>query len=190
MQPVEPRMKLGKIVVMDETAIYFEVVRTQTVDYTGARHVVIRFTGFESMQITVILAVMASDFKLTPVLIWKGKNKSSFKVQGVYVTYQPKAWVDSSLLRRWIDFQFPLVDSNEGKYLVWDSMRAQIFKDVMGKCQARQIGMGVVPGGLTRYLQAGNIAICWSFMGILCAEINGWKESNQVSYTKFGNQRA
>jgi hypothetical protein len=150
---LKPRMNLEKTVLMDETAVYFEDARTQTVDHTGARHVVIRSTGFASMRITAILAVTASGIKLPPVLIWKGKNKPSFeKIQGVYVTYQPKAWVDSNLLKRWIDQQFPLIDTSEGRYLVWDSMRAHISKDVKAKCQTRQIGMCVVPGGLTPYL--------------------------------------
>ena len=108
-----------------------------------------------------------------PVLIWKGKNKPSFeKINGVFVTYQPKAWVDSQLLKRWIDLQYPLVGTSEGKYLVWDSMRAHISKEVKAKCQAGQVGMCVVPGGLTPYLQAGDIAIYRAFKDILCSEIN------------------
>ncbi|GMF64688.1 unnamed protein product [Phytophthora lilii] len=187
---LKPRMNLDKTVLMDETAVYFEDARTQSVDHVGARHVVIRSTGFASMRITVILAVTASGVKLPPVLIWKGKNTPSFqKHQGLWVTYQPKAWVDSNLLKRWIDLQFPLVDTSDGKVLVWDSMRAHISKEVKAKCNLRQIGMCVVPGGLTPYLQAGDIAIYRSFKDILCAEINIWKESDQVSYTKFGNPR-
>lgn len=186
----KPSMNMEKTVLMDETAVYFEDARTMTVDQRGARHVVVRSTGFASMRITVILAVTATGIKLVPVLIWKGKNVSTFeKINGVYVTYQPKAWVDSSLLKRWIDLQFPLLDTSEGRYLVWDSMRAHMSKDVKAKCQTRKIGMCVVPGGLTPYLQAGDIAIYRSFKDILCAEINAWKESDQVSYTKFGNPR-
>jgi hypothetical protein len=49
--------------------------------------------------------------------------------------------------------------------------------------------MCVVPGGLTPYLQAGDIAIYRSFKDIPSAEINVWKESDQVSYTKFDNPR-
>ena len=49
--------------------------------------------------------------------------------------------------------------------------------------------MCIVPGGLTPYLQAGDIAIYRAFKDILCGEINAGKESDQVSYTKFGNPR-
>lgn len=68
-------------------------------------------------------------------------------------------------------------------------MRAHISKDVKAKCQMRKISMCVVPGGLTPYLQAGDIAIYCSFKDILCAEINAWKESDKVSCTKLGNPR-
>ncbi|KAG1685012.1 hypothetical protein DVH05_009779 [Phytophthora capsici] len=61
-----------RTVLMDETAVYFEDPRLDTVDVVGARHVVLRSTGFASMRITVVLAVTASGKKLTPLLIWKG----------------------------------------------------------------------------------------------------------------------
>ncbi|POM66033.1 Hypothetical protein PHPALM_18166 [Phytophthora palmivora] len=148
------KMDIDHTILMDKTAVYFEDARPQTVDLCGARHVVVRFTGYTSMRTTAILAVTASGRKLPPVLIWKGKDKSSFeKIDGVYVTYQKRAWVDSALLKRWIDLQFPQVAISEGKFLVWDSMK------------------------LTPYLQAGDIAIYRSFKDILCDEINAWKES-------------
>lgn len=46
-----------------------------------------------------------------------------------------------------------------------------------------------MPGGLTPSLQAGNIDIYKSFKDLLFAEINAWKESDQVEYTRFGNLR-
>ncbi|KAJ0401148.1 hypothetical protein P43SY_004355 [Pythium insidiosum] len=178
-------MDPSQTVLMDETAVYFEDARDQTVDVTGSRHVVVRSTGFASMRITVILAITAAGRKLAPVLIWKGKDKASFdKVEGVYVTYQKKAWVDSNLLKRWIDMQFPLVNVSDGKYLVWDSMRAHVSKEVKAKCNMRGIKMCVIPGGLTPYLQAGDIGIYRYFKDILYAEITAWKESDQVTYTK------
>ncbi|KAG2790400.1 hypothetical protein PC129_g6870 [Phytophthora cactorum] len=49
--------------------------------------------------------------------------------------------------------------------------------------------MCVAPGGLTPYLQAGDIGIYKSFKDLLYMEINTWKESDQVEYTRFGNPR-
>ncbi|KAG6611416.1 Pogo transposable element with KRAB [Phytophthora cinnamomi] len=114
-----PAMDLNRTILMDETAVYFEDARNQTVDITGSRHVV------------------------------------------------PRAWVDSTLLKRWIDLAFPLVDMREGKHLVWDSMRAHISKDVKAKCATRKINMCGIPGGLTPYLQAGDIGIYKTFKDLL-----------------------
>ena len=54
---------------MDETEVFFEDPRRGTVDFTGARHVVLRLTGFASMRITVALTVTATGTNLPPLLI-------------------------------------------------------------------------------------------------------------------------
>ncbi|POM72901.1 Hypothetical protein PHPALM_10316 [Phytophthora palmivora] len=166
LQTALPAMDLDRTVLMDETVAYFEDARNQTVDLTGRRHVVVRSTGFSSMRITA------------------GKAKTTFdKIGGVYVACQPRAWVASKLLKRWIDLAFPLIGMNEGKHLVWDSMRAHISKDVKAKCSARNISMCVV----SPYLQARDIAIYKTFKDLLYIEINAWKEGDKVEYTRFGN---
>ncbi|CEG45298.1 hypothetical protein PHYSODRAFT_249765 [Plasmopara halstedii] len=93
-------MDLDQTVLMNETAVYFEDARNRTVDVVGARHVIVRSTGFASMRITVILAVSSAGKKLPPIFIWKGSDKASFeKIDRVYVMYQKNAWVDGSLLK-------------------------------------------------------------------------------------------
>jgi hypothetical protein len=175
---------------MDETAVYFEDARNQTVDIIGSRHVVVRSTGFSSMRITVVLAVTAVGRRLPPLLIWKGSSSHWFdKIGGVYVAHQPRAWIASKLLKRWVDLAFPMVDMCEGKHLVWDSMRAHISKEVKAQCAARNLSMCVIPGGLTPHLQAGDIGIYKTFKDLLYLEINVWKESDKVEYTRFGNPR-
>ncbi|KAG3104508.1 hypothetical protein PI125_g13584 [Phytophthora idaei] len=59
-------------VLMDETAIYFEDPRRQTVDQVGARHVVLKSRGFASMRVTGVLAVTAAGRKLSPL---RGQNR-------------------------------------------------------------------------------------------------------------------
>ncbi|CEG42201.1 DDE superfamily endonuclease, CENP-B-like [Plasmopara halstedii] len=163
-----PRMDLDQTVLMDETAVYSEDARNQTVDIVGARHVIVRSTGFASMRISVILAASAAGKKLPPILIWKGADKASFeKIDEVYFTYQKKASVDSSHLKRWTDLQFPMVNVSNSEFLIWDSMRAYISKEVKAKCQTRDIKMCVILGGLTSYLKAGDIGIYRYFKDIL-----------------------
>jgi hypothetical protein len=47
----------------------------------------------------------------------------------------------------------------------------------------------VIPGGLTPYLQAGEIGIYKEFKGKLGNIINDWKSSDMVEYTRGGNPR-
>ncbi|OWZ20243.1 hypothetical protein PHMEG_0005362 [Phytophthora megakarya] len=53
-------------VLMDETAVYFEDAREQTVEVRGSRHAVVKSTGFASMRVTAVLAVTATGVKLPP----------------------------------------------------------------------------------------------------------------------------
>ncbi|KAG6942224.1 hypothetical protein JG687_00019181 [Phytophthora cactorum] len=55
LRDLEPTIDLEQTVLMDETAVYFEDARQTTLNFTGARHVVIRSNGLASMRITVVL---------------------------------------------------------------------------------------------------------------------------------------
>ncbi|POM64834.1 Pogo transposable element with KRAB domainlike [Phytophthora palmivora] len=101
------------------------------------------------MRIAAILAVTASGRKLPPVLIRKS----------VLVWIAPFSNGGSIC-------KFPQVAISEGKFLVWDSMRGHISHEVKTECQSRGIGLCVIPGGLTPYLQAGDIAIYRSFCAL------------------------
>ncbi|ETO70560.1 hypothetical protein F444_12982 [Phytophthora nicotianae P1976] len=99
----KPSMNRDRTILMDETAVYFEDARTHTVDEVGARHVVIRSTGFSSMRITAALAVTASGKKLPPSLIWKRKTRGPIeRVGGCYVAYQERAWTSTFSSTGWI----------------------------------------------------------------------------------------
>ena len=54
---------------------------------------------------------------------------------------------------------------------------------------SKKIGMAVVPGGLTPYVQAGDIGIYKSFKDKMSGYIDAWKSSDRVSYTRNGNPR-
>jgi hypothetical protein len=49
--------------------------------------------------------------------------------------------------------------------------------------------MIVIPGGLTPYLQAGDIGIYREFKDWLLDLINQWKNSDGVEYTRGGNPK-
>ena len=69
-----PYINLSKTLLMDETAVYCEDARTQTVDIRGRRHVVMKSTGFASMRITVVASVWDDGRKASPLVIHKGND--------------------------------------------------------------------------------------------------------------------
>lgn len=183
-------INLSKTLLMDETSVFFEDIRTQTVDIKGRRHVVMRSTGFASMRITAAISVWANGKKAIPLIIHKGKDSKDIRKQnGILETSQSKAWITQDIIINWIDLMFPRVDLSPGKCIIWDSCRAHISKAVKEHCQKREILMVVIPGGLTPYLQAGDIGIFKEFKDLVSSHINYWKNSSDVQYTKKGNPR-
>ncbi|GMF19427.1 unnamed protein product [Phytophthora fragariaefolia] len=68
-------------------------------------------------------------------------------------------------------------------------MRAHISKMVKARCAAKGVPMFVIPGGLTPYVQAGDIGIYKSFKDKLSPIIDSWKKSDAVLYTRGGNPK-
>lgn len=186
-----PHIDLSKTILMDETAVYFEDGRTKTVDFKGRRHVVLKSTGFSSMRITVVASVWADGRRAYPLVIHKGKesNYDVFRDNGVLHTTQSRAWVNQPLVIKWIEQIFPLLDVSDGKCIVWDSCRVHIGKDVKSYCLRRNITLVVIPGGMTPYLQAGDIGIYKEFKDLLSPIIDEWKKSDDIEYTRAGNPK-
>jgi len=70
---------------------------------------------------------------------------------------------------------FPLLDTSTGKCVVWDSCRAHISRAVKGHCANHRIELIIIPGGLTPYLQAGDIGIYHDFKDRISDLIDQWK---------------
>ena len=186
-----PHLNLSKTILMDETAIYFEDARTETVDIRGRKHVVLKSTGFASMRITALVSVWANGTKAAPLIIHKGlEGQAIERVSGpLLFIRQEKAWVNERLIIKWIDVMFPIVEITDGKAIVWDSCRAHISNKVKEHCRRRNIELIVIPGGLTPYLQAGDIGIFKELKDKISASINLWKNSDNVEYTARGNPK-
>ena len=73
--------------------------------------------------------------------------------------------------------------------IVWDSCRVHIGKDVKAYCLRRNITLIAIPGGMTPYLQAGDIGIYKEFKDLLSPIIDAWKKSDSIEYTKAGNPK-
>ena len=115
------------VVIMDETAVFFETVHRSTVNPIGSKHVMMKTTGFASMRVTALLAVRGDASKCKPFIICKGTKGSIETHSGCWITKQPSAWVDGEILCQWLDLVFPPVRyCGRKKLLVWDSCKAHI----------------------------------------------------------------
>lgn len=200
LRTVIPRINPAHTLLMDETALYFEDDRCITVELKGRKHVVMKSTGFASMRITVVPAVWVNGEKAPPLVINKSTTKAEMEMNGggdinrditgpLLYTTQNKAWVNENFIIKWLDALFPIVLPQEGKCVVWDSCRAHISRKVKDYCRRRNIQLVVIPGGLTPYLQAGDIGLYKEFKDNVCKSINAWKHSDQVEYTRGGNPK-
>ena len=100
-----------------------------------------------------------------------------------------RAWVNQVVMKDWIDKIFPRFDMHKDRTVVWDSCMAHRAISVKEHLQRRKIMNCMIPGGLTAYVQAGDIGIYKSFKDSLSDLIKKWKESDEVQYTRSGNPK-
>lgn len=68
------------IINMDETPVFLDMVGNSTLDFQGAKEVLINTTGNEKQRITVALAVSSAGTKLKPMIIFKGAETRGARV--------------------------------------------------------------------------------------------------------------
>jgi hypothetical protein len=94
------------------------------------------------------------------------------------------------LIKKWIDIVFPILDQTGGrKCLIWDSCKAHTAKQVKEHMIRHGILNVVIPGGLTPYVQAGDLGIYKLFKDKISPIIAAWKNSDQVKRTASGNPK-
>ena len=69
------------IIAMDETAVWFDMLSSTTVDKRGAKSVALKTTGHEKSHLTVILAAKADGTKLKPYIVFKGAVREVARMQ-------------------------------------------------------------------------------------------------------------
>ncbi|GAA6077977.1 zinc finger protein 540-like [Tachysurus ichikawai] len=88
------------IIAMDETAVWFDMVGSTTVDARGARSVPLKTTGHEKSHLTVVLAAKADGTKLKPYIVFKRgikEVKSMQNISGVVVATSKNGWMNKEL---------------------------------------------------------------------------------------------
>ena len=93
------KFPLAYILNVDETPIWFDMLRGYTVAEKGAKQVRIRGTGADKRRISIVLTASATETMLKPMIIFKGKSPRCIKDvkadrNKVVVVYQQKAYMD------------------------------------------------------------------------------------------------
>jgi hypothetical protein len=70
------KWSLSQIGNADETAIFFDMPRSFTVNFKGEKQVAMKTTGYEKLRVTVLLCITANGNKLPPYVILNRKSVS------------------------------------------------------------------------------------------------------------------
>jgi hypothetical protein len=175
----------------DETPVYFDMPRNETIDTVGSKEVKLITTGYEKQRITVMLAITADGNKLPPFLILKRKNvpKNETFPSGVIVRAQEKGWMTQELMLEWIKLVWnrrPGFSRNPPNMLVLDAFKGHLTDSVKKMLKESSCDLAVIPGGLTSQLQPLDVSLNKPFKAYLRDEYDAWLSTENLPLTKTG----
>lgn len=168
---------LSQIGNADQTAVYFDMPGSTTVDNVGAKSVRALSTGNEKQRVTVMLTVLADGRKLPPYIILKRKTMPREKPPNVILRVQEKGWMDSALVQDWIKCVWcrrPGALLGQRGMLVLDSFRGHVTAEVKASLQKEKTDLVIIPGGMTSQLQVLDVAVNKPFKDKMRALYNDW----------------
>ena len=79
----------GRMIAMDEVALWFDMLAKTTLDIRETRSIPIKTSGHEKYRFTVCLAARADGHKLWPFIVFKGKRpeKALNGIVGAHIKY-------------------------------------------------------------------------------------------------------
>jgi DDE superfamily endonuclease len=213
---IEKSFEYRYIFNMDETPVWFDMSGNFTINAMGEKTVHIRGTGNEKNRFTVVLTCAASKFrfssliylrineffkvlgfitdgeKLPPICIFKGRKipRGEQVPDGVVVWFQEKGWMNSSMMKDYVDYLVGEIDESElPKMMVYDSFKGHLEESVKEKFRESGFDLAVIPGGLTSICQPLDVAINKPFKDNLRKEWHLWMASGGAGETAAGNLR-
>jgi len=133
--------------------------------------------------------------KLKPICIFKGKKlpRGQEIPDGVVVWFQEKGWMNSELMRKYIDV---LVEDRVNKgidkepaLMVYDSFSGHLEETIKQKFGMNYFSLAVIPGGCTSICQPLDVSINKPFKEYLKMEWNEWMCSGGNGVTAGGYLR-
>ena len=119
------------IINMDETPVCFDMPSNATIAKCGQKEILIRGTGAHKRRFTVTLACTASGVMLKPFLTFKAKTDRSLKTinvseKEIIITTQPRGWMDSQLMHKWIHKVLLKYTKGRHTLLVFDTFKGHL----------------------------------------------------------------
>lgn len=184
---------LESIGSMDEVPVTFDMPSKFTVDKRGASDIRILMTGVEKIRFTVVLCVTVNGYKLPAYIIFRGKVVPKMKLPpNVMVSANSKACMNSAETLLWhekIWMKRKNAIFEPKSLLILDAAPGHIKEEVKARFHSRQTLMAMIPGGLTKKLQALDIGVNKSFKTLLRGKWEKWMIQGYKQYTKSGHMK-
>lgn len=189
----EHKYQESNIIAMDETACWMDMPSSTTIDHVGARSISLKTTGHDKDHYTVILTARADGTKLKPYIVFKGKGTRLMKqlqcIPGIIVRFSTNGWMNTELT---IDYLHSVVGrlAFNKRLLVWDAYKCHTCDAVKEECTRMHLDTAVVPGGLTKHIQAADVVWNGPFKAAMRECYDNWiSEPSLREYTKGGNPK-
>ncbi|GES90876.1 pogo transposable element with KRAB domain [Rhizophagus clarus] len=86
--------ELYEIGNMDETPVYFDMVRNLTIENCDVKSMQVQTTGNKKNWFICVLTILADSTKLPPIVTFKGKQMPKNLPSRIIVMMHPKGWMD------------------------------------------------------------------------------------------------
>ena len=184
---------------MDQTPLPFVLDDGKTYADKGSSEVwcVSGSSGLDKRQCSVQLTIFADGVpRVRPLVIFRGKGlRITRKEQEawdrrVQVAFQPKAWCDESMMKKWISEQWgnifinPPTTGSTGKILVADVHRAQQTDGVKALLKKKNTKLVNVPPGCTSRVQPLDVSFNKPFKDVVRQQFEKHLEENLQRYTE------
>ena len=190
---------LNRIINVDETPVFSELIPDKTYNIKGAKNVIIDTNGNEKKHVTLILAISGGGVKLAPVLVFKGKTDKNnekryntlnvVKDKRIFIYFQDNGWINDFIFKKWIDNIFLDYQNNINKkcLLLLDRAPSHITSNILDHLKNNNIECTFIPGKLTRFLQPLDIGINKQFKSHLSNKYLLY-EASKLTNTIIENQ--
>ena len=199
--PLYPPSSIGNC---DETPLFYEYPSKRTIESVGAKNIPVMSFGGDKTKCTVLLSALADGTKLPPFVIFQLKTGRVLPrvPPGIHVkcTYQAAGVCDTRTYLEWFEkVWLPYVVRGGGVFakpkllfLIADAYRSHYGPEVKKMASENRILLGIVPSGMTKYLQPLDVCIMKPFKDYVKRQYNEWllRDPDPNDFTARGNRRS